>query len=78
LITARKLIAIFCLSALLLAAVTPTASGLFCAIVVPLLLFIETLAVASFERRPEQTLAPQLLCLPVIASRAPPFDQSLI
>jgi len=69
-ISARKLIAFFCLVAVVLAAMTPVSAGQFWAILVPLLL-VGIVAIVWAERQSEQRQIPTLSCLPVTASRAP-------
>ncbi len=70
--SARRLIAFLCLAAVLLAAIAPTASGLFLAILVPLLLFVAAVVIVPIGREPEGGDGPAFLFLSVVTSRAPP------
>jgi hypothetical protein len=72
-ISVRKLLAFFCLLAVLLTALTPVSSGLHWATLVPLLLVVGAAAIVWAERQLEESAVPTLSCLPVIASRAPPI-----
>jgi hypothetical protein len=75
-ISARKLIAFFCLVAVLLAAMTPVSAGQFWAVLVPLFFVVGIVAIVWAERQSEQSQIPTLSCLPVTASRAPPLPTS--
>jgi hypothetical protein len=75
-ISARKLIAFFCLVAVLLAAMTPVSAGQFWAVLVPLLFVVAIVAIVWAERQSEQSQIPTLSCLPVTPSRAPPLPTS--
>ena len=77
-ITARKLIAVLCLVAVLWAAITPASSSLLWAVVIPILLFFSALVVVTLDRRPEQREIPTFSFLTVISSRAPPVIDPLI
>jgi hypothetical protein len=68
----RKLIAWFCLAAVILAAIMPLAPGLFWAFVVSLLLF-SLLAAVPTEREPECIFVPQAAFVSLLPSRAPPL-----
>jgi hypothetical protein len=74
--SARKLIAFFCLVAVLWAAMTPVPAGQFWAILVPLFFVVSIVAIVWAERQSEESKIPTLLCFPVIASRAPPVPTS--
>jgi hypothetical protein len=69
---ARRLVAILCLAALLVAALAPASSGVLDAILIPLWLFFAVLlafqATAADERPHRTRLSP----LPVFSSRPPP------
>jgi hypothetical protein len=69
---ARKLIAILCLAALLLALLTAGAPGSASAILVPFWLFIEILIIVSIQRRTEDRDFSPFPFLSAFASRAPP------
>ena len=73
-ISSRKLVALFCLATLLLAALTPASSVLLFAIVVPLLLIVGLVAVMPLERQEEGRKAPIFFHLAAIPSRAPPVS----
>ncbi len=70
--SSRKLIAFICLSAILVAAIAPSAAGLLWAIVVPLLLF-GLLEIVSALRPDESADLPTVLFHPLLPSRAPPL-----
>jgi hypothetical protein len=76
-ISLRKLLACFCVAAVVLAAMTPVSAGLFWALIVPLWFVVGTVAMVWAERQSEQSLIPTLLCLPVTAARAPPIAELL-
>ena len=76
-ISMRKLIAFLCLAAVVLAAMTPVSAGLFYAVVVPLFFVVGIVVTVWAERQSEVSTIPTLLCLPVIASRAPPVADLL-
>jgi len=69
---ARRVIAILCLLALLVAALTPATSGLLFAILSPLLFFFAALVVFQVRIAGECTHLPRRFHLPVFASRPPP------
>ena len=71
-ISARQLLAFFCLVAVLVATLSPASAGLCWAILVPLLFVVGTVTVVWSERQVEETGIPELSCLSTIASRAPP------
>jgi hypothetical protein len=75
-ISARKLIAFFCLVAVLLASMTPASAGQFWAVLVPLFFVVGIVAIIWAERQSEENLTPTFSWLPVIASRAPPLPTS--
>jgi hypothetical protein len=77
-ISLRKLLAFFCLVAVVLAALTPVSAALFWAIVVPLLFVVGAAAIVWAERQPQESAVPTLSCLPLIASRAPPIADLLV
>jgi hypothetical protein len=77
-ISARKLLASFCLVAVVVAALTPVSAALFWAVVVPFLFVVCAKAMVWAERRPQESAIPTLSGLPVIASRAPPIADLLI
>ena len=70
----RKLLVFFCVMVVLLAALTPVSAGLLWAILVPLLFVVGIAELVSIERQPEENRIPTLSCLPVLPSRAPPFN----
>jgi hypothetical protein len=76
-ISVRKLIAFFCLAAVLLAAMTPVSAGLFPAVLLPLLYIVEPVIAVWAERQSEENQIPTSSCLPITASRAPPFADLL-
>lgn len=71
---ARKLIAVFCLAALLLAALLPGTSGLASAIPAPFWLFLAILVTVSIERRTEDADPDPFPFVSADASRAPPIQ----
>jgi hypothetical protein len=77
-ISLRKLFALACLVAVLLAALTPVSAALFWAILVPLLLFVGTAIMVWAEPRPEESGIPTHASFLAITSRAPPSAASLI
>jgi len=77
-ISLRKLFALACLVAILLAALTPDSAGLSWAILVPFLLFVGAAIVVWAEHQPEESGIPTDLSLSAITSRAPPSPASLI
>jgi hypothetical protein len=68
----RRLIAILCVAALLVAVMTSGAHGSAPAIVVPLWLFIEILVFVSIHRRIKDRGFYAFLCISAVAARAPP------
>jgi hypothetical protein len=68
----HRLVAFVCLLAVLLTALTSFPSGLFWAILLPLLLFVAAIIIAPFGREPECGNVPAYPFLSVVASRAPP------
>jgi hypothetical protein len=77
-ISLRKLFALACVVAVLLAALTPDSAGLSWAILVPFLLFVGAAIVVWAERQPEESGISSHASLSAITSRAPPFATSLI
>jgi len=72
LIFARRLIVIVCVAALLLVALTPAASTLLLATLVPLWFFV-SIFVGSFQSRVAgPRIAREYPFLPILASRPPP------
>jgi hypothetical protein len=69
----RKLIAVLCAIAVLWVALTPASSAQLWVILLPFLLFVGILAITTLERRPEESAPPQLGCVAVLSSRAPPL-----
>lgn len=67
----RRLIVYICLMAVFLAAISPGSSGLVCAILVPLLLFIATVIVPRVGES-ESSVAPACPIFSAVPSRAPP------
>jgi len=76
-ISARKLIASFCLVAVALAALTPGSTSLFSALLIPLMFFVGTITIVWAEPRPDEKRIPTASCSCVIASRAPPIADPL-
>jgi len=68
----RRAIAIVCLAAIMVAALTPASSILLCAVVVPLLLLITALPAVNLGPRFEKVLLPASPFLSTASSRAPP------
>jgi hypothetical protein len=68
-----RLIAILCLAAILLAALTPAASGQFAAVLVPLWFFCVTTVIFSIRRWAEPVASTSAPYLPLVASRPPPL-----
>jgi hypothetical protein len=73
LLQARRSIALFCLAALLIAALIPAASGLPFGILVPLWTFVAAIVTFSIRRAIEDSSPLRVSCLPVLPSRAPPI-----
>jgi hypothetical protein len=69
---ARRFVALLCLAVVLVAALTPGASGLFHAILVPVWFFIAAIVVLAARREITDSAPRPLPFLPVLASRAPP------
>ena len=69
----RKLLAFFCVVAVLVAALTPVSACLLWAILIPLLFVVGIAQLILIEPQPEEDRIPTLSCLPVLASRAPPI-----
>jgi hypothetical protein len=67
----RNVIVLLCVAALLFAAWTPDASGLFCAILVPFWFLIAVIVSFRF-REIQQVCCPQTPLLALATSRAPP------
>jgi len=72
-IFARKLLALFCLAAVLFAALSQGSVDLCWAILIPFLLVLGITSVIWAERPPQEIGIPALRCLPVMGSRAPPI-----
>jgi hypothetical protein len=70
---ARRSIAVFCLAAILIAALVPVASGLPFGILVPLWTFVAAIVSLSIRRTAEDSSPLRVSCLPVLPSRAPPI-----
>ena len=77
-ISLRKFLASVCIAAVVLAALNPVSTGLFWAILVPLLLFFSTAIVVWADPKPEEGGVPTLDPFSAVASRAPPRAASLI
>jgi len=73
LLHARRSIALFCLAAILIAALIPVASGLPFAVLVPLWIFIAAIVTFSILRTAEDSSPLRVTCLRVLPSRAPPI-----
>ena len=71
-ISLRRLIALCCVVALLVAALSPVVSGLHCAILLPLLLCIAIVVVAAMDRESDGVRIPIIPVLSSLSSRAPP------
>jgi len=71
---ARKLIAVLCLAAWLLAVLIPGTHGLASAVPAPFWLFLAILVVVSIQRRTEDGTADPFLFVSTAASRAPPIQ----
>jgi hypothetical protein len=69
---ARKLVAVLCLAVVLVAALTPSASGLLHAILVPAWVFVAAILVFSIREIADKGPQPPPF-LAVLASRAPPI-----
>jgi len=70
---ARRSIALFCLAVLLIAALTPAASGLPFGILVPLWIFVAVIVTLSIRRAADDSSPLLVSCLSVLKSRAPPI-----
>jgi hypothetical protein len=70
---ARRSIALFCLAALLIAALVPVAFGLPFGILVPLWIFVAVIVTLSIRRADEDSSPLRVSCVPVLPSRAPPI-----
>ena len=68
----RRLIVFLCLAAILLAALTPAAYGLFFAILVPLWYFLALIVSVHIRRAAEGGNKRQFPFLPVVTPRPPP------
>jgi hypothetical protein len=73
-IPARRLVALLCLAVVLCAALLPGASGLFCAVLVPLLLFVAAVIVFSKRREIADSAPQHFPFLSALAPRAPPVS----
>ena len=76
-ISVRKLIAFFCLAAVLLAAMSPVSAGLFPAVLLPFLYIVGPVIIVWAKRQIEESRIPTSSYLPVTASRAPPIGDLL-
>jgi len=72
LLHARRSVALFCLAALLIAALIPAASGLPLGILVPLWIFVAAIVTFSIRRAIEGSSPLRASCVAVLPSRAPP------
>jgi hypothetical protein len=70
---ARRFVVFLCLALVLLAAVTPAASGLFYAILVPLWLFVAFILAVPLRREAEVSKPLLFPFLSFLPSRAPPI-----
>jgi H+/Cl- antiporter ClcA len=70
---ARRSIALFCLTALLIAALIPVASGLPAGILVPLWVFVAAIVTFAISRAADDSIPLRVSCVPVLPSRAPPI-----
>jgi hypothetical protein len=73
LLHARRLIALFCLAALLIAALIPVASGLPFGVLVPLWIFVAVIVTLSIRRPLDDSSPLRVSCVPLLPSRAPPI-----
>jgi len=71
-ISLRRAIALLCVAAVLLAAISPVASGLHCAILIPLLLCIAVVVLTAMGRESEEAHVPAFPVFSFLSSRAPP------
>jgi hypothetical protein len=71
-ISLRRLIVFLCVVAVLLAAMSPAASGLHCAILVPLLLCVAVIVLTAMDRGSDEVCLPVFPVLSSLSSRAPP------
>jgi len=70
---ARRSIALFCLAALLFAALIPAASALPFGILVPLWIFVAVIVTLSIRRGADDSSPLWVSSVPVLPSRAPPI-----
>jgi hypothetical protein len=70
---ARRAVALFCLAALLIAALIPAASGLPFGILVPLWVFVAAIVTLAISRAAEDSSPLRVSCVAVLPSRAPPI-----
>jgi hypothetical protein len=70
---ARRSIALFCLAALLIAALIPAASGLPFGILIPLWIFAAAIVSFSIRCTADDSSPLRVSCVPVLPSRAPPI-----
>jgi len=73
LVHARRSVALFCLAALLIAALIPAAYGLPFCILVPLWTFVAAIVTLSIHRAAEDSSPLRVSYLSVLPSRAPPI-----
>jgi len=76
-VNARKLVAVICLTLLLLATLSPAGSGLLSAMLTPLWLFLAAVVLIAICRRPEVCHLPCFFVYRILCSRAPPILSSL-
>jgi hypothetical protein len=72
-ISLRKLIAFLCVLVVLWTALMPASSAQLWAILIPFLLPAGILTSAVFECSSDNPVLPKLVCLSVVAPRAPPL-----
>ena len=69
----RKLIAVFCMAAILLALLTPASSGPLYAILAPFWLFFALPTIVAARRAPEESDPCAFPFVPAVPARAPPL-----
>jgi hypothetical protein len=70
--SARRLVGLLCVVAIILAAVAPSTAGLLWASLIPLLLFDAVVVIVQKSRENDDSDAPSFPFLSVVSSRAPP------
>ena len=70
---ARRFIVFLCLAAVLLAAMSPSASGLLLAVFAPIWFVFAALASVPLGQIPERRIAYQVPFLPLVTPRPPPL-----